>query len=265
MGDFLNELVAKNLGTELIIQPRRASIFESTASHSDLKSPAEPESIPGAALDEGDLRESIPARSQRAVRIAEEDPLTSSRTDLTAIPRSPKPTRGLEAGPASPRISPLTRRVELEHGPDQGSPLPVPTSLPATSRPVDHTRAERSFGQSTLQTTRAPELLTAEESKPKRRDKQSSKDQTQITAKPRIVVSEGRARETPVPRASARAASQHVDDRPDKPEVPVINVTIGRVEVRALPSPAPKRAAQAKLPTLSLDEYLQRRRNGGAR
>jgi hypothetical protein len=54
---------------------------------------------------------------------------------------------------------------------------------------------------------------------------------------------------------------------PDEPRstVPIINVTIGRVEVRAIQSaaPAPKPAKSAP-PKLSLDDYLQKR-DGGAR
>jgi erythromycin esterase-like protein len=44
----------------------------------------------------------------------------------------------------------------------------------------------------------------------------------------------------------------------------VINVTIGRIEVRATaPPPAQARSANQKPPVMSLDEYLQRRAGGG--
>jgi hypothetical protein len=46
---------------------------------------------------------------------------------------------------------------------------------------------------------------------------------------------------------------------------PVIQVTIGRIEVRAVTPPAPARSAPARpSPAPSLDEYLKRR-NGGER
>jgi hypothetical protein len=46
------------------------------------------------------------------------------------------------------------------------------------------------------------------------------------------------------------------------PSEPVVHVTIGRVEIRAVPAPpAPKRAAPTK-PALSLSDYLQRRGGG---
>ena len=50
-----------------------------------------------------------------------------------------------------------------------------------------------------------------------------------------------------------------------RPASPVINVTIGRVEVRAIQSAAPKpKPAKPAPPKLSLDDYLQKR-DGGAR
>ncbi len=48
---------------------------------------------------------------------------------------------------------------------------------------------------------------------------------------------------------------------------PVVNVTIGRVEVRAVQSPKPEQAPRHEKPSgvMSLDEYLSRRQSGGDR
>lgn len=46
---------------------------------------------------------------------------------------------------------------------------------------------------------------------------------------------------------------------------PTINVTIGRIEVRATPSATAAKPAPTKSSTLSLDDYLRRRGQGGAR
>lgn len=55
-------------------------------------------------------------------------------------------------------------------------------------------------------------------------------------------------------------------DRSHTPASPTVHVTIGRIEVRAIPSASPStptpRAAQ---PRMNLDDYLRRRGNGGAR
>lgn len=46
---------------------------------------------------------------------------------------------------------------------------------------------------------------------------------------------------------------------------PVINVTIGRVEVRAAQAPAAPRQQSRSAPPMSLDDYLRRRAGGGSR
>lgn len=52
--------------------------------------------------------------------------------------------------------------------------------------------------------------------------------------------------------------------QPVAPEPPTIQVTIGRVEIRAMASPAPSRKTSARSPAMSLEEYLKQR-NGGQR
>lgn len=54
------------------------------------------------------------------------------------------------------------------------------------------------------------------------------------------------------------------DEAPTNAPAPTIQVTIGRVEVRATNQPAPPRQASAQAPRLGLEEYL-RRRSGGDR
>lgn len=68
-----------------------------------------------------------------------------------------------------------------------------------------------------------------------------------------------------LPRLSAEIFD-HQRETVAEPAEPVINVTIGRIEIRATPgSPAPVRKSHVhKSPTMSLDDYLNKR-NGGAR
>lgn len=64
------------------------------------------------------------------------------------------------------------------------------------------------------------------------------------------------------PRLPQPSIMQPVQPPIAKPAQPIVHVTIGRVEVRAVPAPAtPKRAAPTK-PTLSLGDYLHRRSGG---
>lgn len=68
-----------------------------------------------------------------------------------------------------------------------------------------------------------------------------------------------------LPRLSAEIFD-HQRETVAEPAEPVINVTIGRIEIRAAPgSPAPVRKSHVhKSPAMSLDDYLNKR-NGGAR
>lgn len=62
------------------------------------------------------------------------------------------------------------------------------------------------------------------------------------------------------------AASAFVEPAVTPEPTPSVQVTIGRVEVRATPPPTPSpKARRPKPPVMSLDEYLRQRANGGNR
>jgi hypothetical protein len=57
--------------------------------------------------------------------------------------------------------------------------------------------------------------------------------------------------------------SEREEPTPLRAEPPVVTVTIGRVEVRAIvPPPAPERPKADARKALSLEEYLERRHGG---
>jgi hypothetical protein len=61
-----------------------------------------------------------------------------------------------------------------------------------------------------------------------------------------------------------RSAEQRLAFQSHEPSMPTINVTIGRIEVRALPpAAAPPRAQKTAAPLMSLEEYMRRRNAGG--
>jgi hypothetical protein len=68
---------------------------------------------------------------------------------------------------------------------------------------------------------------------------------------------------------TTRAAYRSGQERPsfqspEAPPMPTINVTIGRIEVRALPpTAAPPRPQKTAAPLMSLEEYMRRRNGGG--
>jgi hypothetical protein len=64
------------------------------------------------------------------------------------------------------------------------------------------------------------------------------------------------------PRLQQQPLVQSVQPTPANPAEPVVHVTIGRVEIRAVAAPAAtKRSTQSK-PALSLSDYLDRRSGG---
>ena len=63
-------------------------------------------------------------------------------------------------------------------------------------------------------------------------------------------------------RAMPAAPLDIVADSGDRAE-PVIQVTIGRVEIRAVHAPRAEKRSAAKAPALSLDAYLTQRNGGG--
>jgi hypothetical protein len=82
-------------------------------------------------------------------------------------------------------------------------------------------------------------------------------------APPRV---DSRRVDTATPRASSAGERHRPPIAPDQPPAaPTIQVTIGRIDVRATPTPdAEAKPSRAKGPQLTLDAYL-RSRSGGSR
>lgn len=62
--------------------------------------------------------------------------------------------------------------------------------------------------------------------------------------------------------ASPSAFGEPSNPRARGAEAPTIQVTIGRIEVRATPPPAPVPKPRPASPTMSLDDYLRQRNEG---
>ncbi len=99
--------------------------------------------------------------------------------------------------------------------------------------------------------------------------------QREVAARTIPVRENGRAAQTPRERSKivrpgspiSATTTRFRDDVPHEPamERPIVRVTIGRIEVRAAPTPAvpAKKAAPPAAPKLTLDAYLQSRKEGG--
>jgi hypothetical protein len=151
---------------------------------------------------------------------------------LTSAASQPKPS-----GLLSPVVDGRTYLPSAEAKP----PVVIPPSAPAT---VVKSSIETSTGQKTRALQKAnsaePSTVAALPARPRRDSRESIATQTPV---PVI-----RPLQTPTQPRNARSS-------------PTINVTIGRVEVKAVPpAPAEPRRSRAAASLMNLDEYLRRRR-----
>jgi hypothetical protein len=169
------------------------------------------------------------------------------RTATTARLRAPMPVAGADEGEAPAAALPLPAHVEAavllpHHVEIARAPPAEPAPLPVSPTPAR--RRDRSAPAPALLPSRSPAADAA--------------------ASPQLVPDARMAVEriflTPPP----ASRQQRPDDRRDhdwaEPAAPTVNITIGRVEVRAVTAPAAKPRAEARGPQpLGLDEYLKRR------
>ena len=260
MSDFLANLAARSFGSVAPIRPRVAAFFEPV--RADVPSLRAPDRIVNAyeepVFDEAES-ESAPAREwrQRAPaprRKARRAPPLETVSDnfRTEEPTSAERISGSQ--PAQPRpdlspAAPVQVRAIRALEPEEKSPE---QNLPAVKPDLEFTTASASA------------VAT-----PPRRE---TPNQETVPADSRVMVSlapPGRERVfEPLPDLRARhdRGPARLESSPTADSEPVIQVTIGRVEIRATNSGgAQRRAEPAPSPVMSLDEYLRRQaRRGGA-
>jgi hypothetical protein len=234
--DFFERLIDKALGTDAGIAPRLRSLFE----------PA-----PQTAL--GWLEEPEHDTATAAHRL-EEVPAP------TAQPRMMEPDRG-SAHDISARPERSTVFVDAPTDGDLPEPAMPRAALPLVvldaGGPVDSAQAH-AVAPAPLAPDRAPVLAPIA---PVRRREASA----QVEPAPPRLVPDSRVTIERVFATPSRAAHRRQsDDRhagpSPSPAAPSVNITIGRVEVRAVSAPAAKPRAEARgLKPLGLDEYLKRR------
>ena len=227
MADFLSRLAERVLGTGETVQPRLAPLF---ANGADLS-------------DEG--------------RVDEEAPRVLPRKEAPATPRvmpaaAPNPAAAAESVPAESKERPAPREdnTSIERRSvareELASLLPPRDIRPA--RRIEPPPA----GTSTVDAVRQTQPLLP----PERRAAliRSSASPAPVVAGLPPRPSPGERAPTVGGRAEARATEA----------APTVRVTIGRVEVRAVfPAAPPSRVALPPPgPTLTLEEYLEQRREG---
>jgi hypothetical protein len=258
MSDYLGNLIARTFSSAVPVRPQLGSLFE-------------PASVSRETM-------SWPKFEQESFV---ERPPTTGRSEKTPSMPTPRQSVLREPRQTVPEISPARKILK----PGQESELaPPPTSVP---------------GQSTVQ---KPSRIFSPLPPPPREDKPSnstlpksdiikspllevvSSASHQVTVReeagsfqPAIVLNpvampEPRERESPtrsaghaiVPTIRAMPPVAPLTPAPATPP-PTINVTISRVEVRAMPATAQQSARPKPAKVLSLEDYLRQRANGGHR
>ena len=282
-------LVDRALGHAPVLQRRRPTLFEPAGnavlstrdntmdllreeqSYAEAESPAlRTEKV--ANTDQGDLQaKSQPASSMAAATV------TPRATDITLIEEQPafKPA-DREANESDDGRSnlPIREQTLTQDAPQQLSQTPKTTSLAPSLETIVETKPERQTGlQKTGDENPFDEVdLVADASE----DVQSSivnnivvlraiaqKQNSGQIDESRLLkpVTQRRPTRQQMQRPS-RARSQSEHGQIETPALPTINVTIGRVEVRASAPAKRADAARPTAPKLSLEEYLRGRSKG---
>jgi hypothetical protein len=258
MRDFFYELAAKNLGTANVIVPRRSSLFESESLHSQLPTLESQSLTTPKEMNPRQTDRTTPPRTSGVPEQTE-----NSQDDSKAIsPDRGETSEKYETNKSGQRNYSASRNFETTHDDSQVSSRSV-TQTAGSIVPVVPPTETRLVQQLVHEITVRPQSIVEENARAEE-NKKDSPPETKIIAKPQILVSQKNGKEASTSRAPINTIPKPlVVDK--NSEVSTINISIGRVEIRAIPSATPLRTAPAKPSTLSLDEYLRKRRNGGAR
>ena len=268
MSDYLGHLIARSVSPAIAVCPRLPSLFEPAPATREAKSRPE--------FEQESFMEQAPV-TQHSEKLA---PLTvSTSTPRQSALREPEQT-----------VSQFSRRKRILEGSQESEPARSPA-------PIIHqsTLQERSrifSGKEDVKPTAEPGTpvqprILSRAASTLRRDKPSDSmrrrsegiksprrdviafAQLSAASKP-VVVPEPREHKT-VKRSGVDAIVPTIRSLPPIAPLspaattpPTINVTIGRVEVRAVPPPAQQRAKPKPASVLSLEDYLRQRAKGAA-
>ncbi|ULA68040.1 MAG: hypothetical protein LZF62_310114 [Nitrospira sp.] len=251
MSDFLTRLVHRQTGGMPTVRPRTRSMF---APAMDRESPtlrdlSGMEHIPAAEV----ARRPVTAQGQGAdvirplPRVRDPQDVVDPTRDGAGNSRS-EPQGGLrESLPGPQNIEPATVLNRPAHGAEAATLSNPMAELVSEHTPHHSSMTGRRNGQMPVQ----PRLH----------------QEAPIDLPPRLVESPGEGRRStasPLPSLLSGVMSGNSGERAEPaPTESSIQVTIGRIEVTAVSSPAaPKRKAGPRQPSMSLEEYLTRRHGG---
>lgn len=281
MSDFLNNLAARALRRQEPVRPRLASRFEPPGGG--------PAPLPfGPADVETTVFEPTPA-ALSTIRpdaapftphahptphetTAQTPPLAAARSDAFADDERGARKEFRPAPLAPPRVHETTAEGQAPFTPAaRGSDAPPPTRTPAeTLQPVEVVRQEQRPARAPETEARGSEasegaLERVRELEARVAALEASRANERARRDTRAVSVPATTRTESMPFTPAAAATHAPERRPARnDEPPHVNVTIGRVDVRAVFAPAePTRAPSSPRPRpTTLAEYLKQREGG---
>lgn len=270
MSDYLTNLVARSVGSTSVLRPRLRSWFEPVASGEPLNA---------ETLMEPRIAEQPAHESNTPVNLASAQPALTAPSDDATI------TLDATIRPLPARPFATLRPIQVDHfpvavtprftsaPPDQTVAPMTKTSVqppPVLRAPIDSAAlAERKQVARQNEATPTRNAANAASVEPKESmlmlpsvaetsasaADASALEQTPIVARPRIA------------RRQAERSVLHSSsvNEPTSAPAPTVQVTIGRIEVRANVAAPAAPKARSKPATQSLDDYLRSRDHGGAR
>jgi len=240
MSDFLSRLTARSFGAESAIRPRVGSLFEPVRSRAALGE------LPDAGLTETDGVWEPDETWGREPRVARRvTPLWRGEEEAGDVAQTKDKHSGLKMVSPPRPIAEKRIRAEEADGEDEG--------VEKMSAPHRSLRARE---ESVL------------ELKPPGRVDATTKLATLFAhapspAKPRKALSPQEPRGITLPEKVATEMTAQMNSGAAAGPEPTVQVTIGRIEVRANSESKPVVASRRASPVMSLEEYLQRRTQRG--
>jgi len=252
MSDFLTRLVQRQTGTLATIQPRTRSMFDPAMEQPDSSTPDLPVIDRMASSDQPRQPAETPRHS-----IASMHPMPAAlhaqrRLEASVDGRSVTlPETGARGAGPSHELPVVKVTAVPSAAPGEGPPVSLRNQIAESGR-----YAARLFSRSNVR----PE---------ERRGEATAAQERAVTPPPRLVEAQQAtpmsARVTPPSLLSTDQQGQRGDAAGATSPEPPVHVTIGRIEVTALPAPSsPGRKPAARPPSMSLADYLARRQGRGA-
>jgi hypothetical protein len=282
MSDYLGNLVTRTISQATVVRPQLPSLFEPSIASGQVRSQLEFEeafSEPPPATQQNEAAARNPASNptpHQSVLGEPESERIAHRTGTSRLNLAPTQSVVRDPKPMAPRVSrpKAIRRASGNADPSPEDIVPGPASKRRESRSVpvqveanvepvapELRKNDSRAGQreSSSRRARASETPTSvsQLSTPDYPPKNPS------LVRPAATVQKIRAVESVIP--AIRSFPQFPPAA--KPaSAPTINVTIGRVEIRATsPVPPPQRARPKSANVLSLEDYLRQRASGASR